>query len=167
MSSTNKTEKIGLSQWESTDPVSVEDFNRDFRLLDGLIGGMLDGLHLEQLDDVTVAAPNKSNFTVDVSGIDFGKYFIVIVDYVSIQKAQMQINKLSANALTLTKGSKHVLFTMKDPEACAALLSVDETVAGKTCSIKNSRISSFYFDAPSFSSEKFTTDSHIKIWGIW
>jgi len=168
MSSTNKTEKIGLSQWESTDPVSVEDFNRDFRTLDGLVGATLDGMHLDMLLDVTVPAPNKSNFSVDVSSIDFSKYLIVIVDYVSVQECSMKINKNSDNSLTTRSGSKHLIFTMKDPDGTAALLSADTTVACKICTVKNSEIKTVYLSMPTgFNSDNFNTDSHIRLWGIW
>lgn len=164
MSSTNKTEKIGLSQWESTDPVSVEDFNSDFRILDGLIGGMLDGLHLEQLADVTVAAPNKSNFTVDVSGIDFGKYLIVIVDYISIQNSYIRLNGVADENTVTETGCKHIFFPLKDPDAAAIFLRIRTSdLLCKLSTVKNSAITTFNF---STTSGKYTTDSHIKIWGI-
>jgi hypothetical protein len=38
MASTNKTEHLGLNQWVGTDPVLMEDFNRDNTILDGKVG---------------------------------------------------------------------------------------------------------------------------------
>ncbi len=70
--STNKTQHFGLSQWQSTDPIRVADFNADNQKLDTALAARA----YERL--LAVTTRTKSNeVSLDVSGIDFTKYLKV------------------------------------------------------------------------------------------
>lgn len=72
MASTNKTANLGLNQWVLTDPLLMEDMNKDNQKLDAAVGAN----PYVKLMDVTTAA-NAQQIDLDVSGIDFTKYAMV------------------------------------------------------------------------------------------
>lgn len=68
-----RTEHIGLHQWKGTDQFLREEFNEDFRRIDGAVGGLLRSEVLVPLLR-TVVTVGASAVELDLSGIDLSQY---------------------------------------------------------------------------------------------
>ena len=68
MASTNKTPRLGLSQWVLSDPFRMEDFNQD--------NARLDALAFEKIGEV-VTTQDCQQVDLDVSQVEWSRYLAV------------------------------------------------------------------------------------------
>lgn len=75
MASTNKTDFLGLNQWEADDYVLREDFNRDNALIDEAFSSAGSSELLMDIDPT-----GSQTVSVDLSDLDWAKYDYVLID---------------------------------------------------------------------------------------
>jgi len=86
MASTNKTPRLGLSQWVLSDPFRMEDFNQD--------NARLDALAFEKIGEV-VTTQDCQQVDLDVSGIEWDRYAAVTIFW------QPKVRRLSSDCAML------------------------------------------------------------------
>lgn len=69
----NKTANFQLTQWEKTDRIMMEDFNRDNAAIDAALKALEDAQTVVKLLDMTTTEV-LSEVTLDLSGIDLTRY---------------------------------------------------------------------------------------------
>ena len=65
----NQTPNLGLSQWQRTDPFTMDEFNADYAKIDAALGAQPYKVLLRQ-----TLAQNASSILLDLSGIDFTEH---------------------------------------------------------------------------------------------
>ena len=65
----NQTPNLGLSQWQRTDPFTMDEFNADYAKIDAALGAQPYKVLLRQ-----TLATQSPRFSIDLSGIDFTEY---------------------------------------------------------------------------------------------
>lgn len=77
----NYTEHYQLSQWEPEDKVLRTDFNADNAKIEAALGALAGATTLQTLQSYTTEADAR-HYIIDLSGIDWTKWKIVILDIV-------------------------------------------------------------------------------------
>ena len=65
----NQTPNLGLSQWQRTDPFTMDEFNADYAKIDAALGAQPYRVLLRQ-----TLAQNASSILLDLSGIDLTEH---------------------------------------------------------------------------------------------
>lgn len=75
-----QTSNYQLNQWEMTDRIQMEDFNRDNEKVDAALAAKLGGVELIQEISITSSFNSYSGpFPIDLSNIDWNQWKIVIL----------------------------------------------------------------------------------------
>ena len=77
--STNKTTNFGLSQWQSTDPIRVADFNADNLKLDTALKELRDCPGFQKIQE-HILEKSEHTLSYDLSGIDWKRWSVVRMD---------------------------------------------------------------------------------------
>ncbi|MEG2814867.1 MAG: hypothetical protein RR885_01460 [Oscillospiraceae bacterium] len=179
MASTNKTANLSLNQWTLDDPFLMEDFNADNRKLDAAIWGLNAKAEFNKIKEITVTTKDSAQIDLDVSDIDFGKYYFLILTVDAIEQCVMRIN-LSKDAsyygigysgaqneslVAIVRGHKYIFYPMKNGNAVVEVLGLgsNNLLVGKT-EIKYSEIKTMNLIA--HSNWAFNDRSTFTIWGV-
>lgn len=106
MSSTNKTERLKLNQWELSDPFLMEDMNGDNAKIDAAvvrIEGELDKRATVKLMEKTLTAKTE-NVDLDFSGIDLTDFIEVQVYFPHANSVRFTVNDYKGNIHADTTG---------------------------------------------------------------
>lgn len=79
----NQTEHYKLSQWEKTDRILMEDFNRDNANIDAALKAGTDALAAYKSAEFLVGGTTKAvvdRLDLDVSGIDWARYCMLFLE---------------------------------------------------------------------------------------
>jgi len=161
MASTSKTEKLGLNQWEKTDPVDFRDFNADNLKLDTVLAS---ALKLEPLWELSYANSKSNVITLDTREFDFGKYLFLIVTSECSNETDVFLNDETEFTGYLENKTALIIFPLRD---AGRLFSVMNLRDDRYFYIKSTRT---YAEVSKIRIAPRTGDFpaglNIRIWGI-
>jgi len=162
MASGSKTANAGLTKWERTDTVEVEDFNSLLDSIDLAIGKRMDA---QLLRDITPVQNIRTIFT-DLSDMDINDYLLIVITFEKISSLVMRLNKEAYTDLGYgIDGSITFLLPFKDASrdfVSVALLMDNNHNSIARPLIKYSAINGLTF----VMSGTVESNAKIRIWGV-
>jgi len=161
MVSGSKTANAGLTKWEKTDPVAVDDFNSMLDTIDLAIGKRMDA---QLLRDITPDAENK-NMYIDLSDVDFSDYLVIAVSVDSTPNIVIRLNMSYSNLSYCVDGSTVFFFPLRSASRSIQTFTTmtwNNTQNAFSLTEKFSDIEGFYI----IHSETMSTSAKIRIWGV-
>ena len=119
----NQTERLGLSDWSAQDALTMAEFNQDHRRLEERLGY----LAAEPILEVTLSA-DAAVVSLDMSGVDWGRYDSVILDADLTLSASERI-LLRVNGSTSTE--QHMCYKYYDSSGYFHTTGYLATLSGK------------------------------------
>jgi len=160
MSSTNKTEKLGLNQWVASDAFNREDLNLDNRLIEEAFGKRLEW---ELIKTVDYPGSSTKKFNVSLDGANLTDYMAIIISIPSLMSGYMSLNEGSSGSWQVYSGTFLIGLPMRDTEQIVNFFNL----ASAKFANNNMRFSSL--ESLTFKtdiSEGFSSATKIRIWGI-
>jgi len=162
MASTNKTANLGLSQWVASDAVEMVDFNEDNRRIEEAMGKRLEWeLIMEQKMD---RQQDVKVISLDVSGIDFSKYAVIVMSFALADDCQLYLNDRTDIAAHIYRSSTVFGFPFKNSSLIVYLFGNKSTVfnvGGDT--IRYSQLTTL--NLTKHGEANFTSPFDFKMWG--